>query len=381
MQKIEIIPVNSDKELNQFIEFNYELYKGNKYAVPELMMDMKETFNPEKNASYEFCEAQLYLAKKDGKVVGRVAAIINRRANETWNVKNVRFGWIDFIEDIEVCRALIDTVIAWGKERGMTDIQGPMGFIDFDREGMLTEGFDWLGTMSTFYNYPYYPQYLEQLGFEKEAEWMELHIPVPEVVPEKFMRIGELVRKRNNVHIKKMNGKEDLFKNGYGQKIFDVLNAAYSPLFGFSLLSQKQIDQIVKSYFPLLNMEMITLVETDDTNEVVCVGITMPSIARGLQKSRGKLFPFGWYHILKSLKWKYEDGVEMLLYAATPEWQGRGVVALLFTDLIPIYQRLGFKWAETNCILEDNYKSLSVWQYLEHSVPKRRRCYHKQISD
>jgi len=379
MANIEIRKIESKKDINKFIEFNYQLYKGNPYAVPDLAFDMRNIFNPKKNPGLEFSDMQLFLAYKDGEIAGRVVGIINHKANKTWNVKNVRFGWIDFIEDIEVCKALLKAVEDWGKERGMTHIQGPMGIKDTDKEGMLTEGFDRLGTMSTFYNYPYYPKFVEQLGYTKEAEWLELRMPVPEKVPEKYTKIGKIVMQRNNVHIKKLNGREDIFKRGYGRKIFKLIDDAYSPLYGYSRMTERQIDELVNTYLPLIDLNMVTLIETDDTNELVCVGISMPSIVRALQKSGGKLLPFGWFHILKSLKFKHEDGVELLLIAVLPEWQGRGVNALLFTDLIPIYQKMGFKWAETNCILEDNFKNLGAWNHLNPEIPKRRRCYGRDI--
>lgn len=379
MSTVIIKEVSSKKDLDAFICFNYELYKGNEYAVPDLYFDMVDTFDPKKNASLDFCEMQLFLAYRDGKVVGRVGAFINQRANETWNVKNVRFGWIDFIDDEEVSKALLDTVRDWGAKRGMTAMQGPLGMTDMDPEGMLIEGFDKIGTMATIYNYPYYPVHMDKYGMEKDADWIEMRIPVPDKVPEKYTRVSELTLKRHNLRIKKLNGKKDLFDRGYGQKIFDLINEAYAPLFGYSKMTQKQIDGYVKNYLPLVDMRMVTLVEDVDTNEVVAVGVSMPSIVRALQKAGGKLFPFGWFHVLKSLKWKHEDGVELLLVAVKPEYQNKGVNALLFADLIPIYQKMGFKWAETNPQLEFNVKGQAQWQYLEHTVPKRRRCYKKDI--
>lgn len=379
MSLITVKEVSSKKDLDAFICFNYDLYKGSPYAVPELYSDLKKTFDPKENAAFEFCIAKLYLAYKDGKIAGRVAALINNRANETWNVKKVRFGWIDFIEDIEVCKALLEKVEEFGREHGMTDIQGPMGFTDFDREGMLVDGFDKLGTMSTIYNYAYYPKFLEELGYGKDADWIEMKMPVPDSIPDKYARVSELTMKRYKLRIKKLNGNDDLFNKGYGQKIFEVLNEAYAPLFGFSRLTQKQIDQYVKAYLPMADMRMITLVESEETNEVVALGISIPSIVRALQKSRGKLFPFGWFHILKSLKWKHEDGVELLLIAVLPEYQGKGINALLFNDLIPVYQKMGFKWAETNAQLETNVKGQAQWAYLNPEIPKRRRCYVKTL--
>ena len=379
MSDIIIKEVSSKKDLDAFICFNYDLYKGNAYAVPDLYVDMQDTFNPAKNASLEFCEMQLFLAYRDGKVVGRVGAFINRNANETWKVRNVRFGWIDFIDDMEVSKALLDTVTEWGRKRGMTAMQGPLGMTDMDPEGMLIEGFDQLGTMATIYNYPYYPVHMEAYGMEKDADWIEMKMPVPDKVPDKYARVSEITLKRHNLRIKKLDGKKDIFDRGYGQKIFDLINEAYAPLFGYSKMTQRQIDGYVKNYLPLVDLRMVTLVEDCGTNEVVAVGISMPSIVRALQKANGRLLPFGWFHLLKSLKWKHEDGVELLLVAVKPEYQNKGVNALLFADLIPVYQKMGFKWAETNPQLELNVKGQAQWQYLEHTVPKRRRCYRKDI--
>ncbi|MCI5743650.1 MAG: N-acetyltransferase, partial [Bacteroides sp.] len=243
--------VTSPKELKSFIRFNYELYKNNPYSVPDLYDDMLNTFSPEKNAAFEFCEADYFLAYKDNKLVGRVAAIINRRANETWNKKEVRFGWIDFIDDLEVSKALLATVEDWGRQRGMEAIVGPLGFTDMDAEGMLVEGFDQLGTMATIYNYPYYPEHMEKLGYEKEADWVEFKLTVPDKLPEKFVRISEIILQKYNLKIKKLSRKELKEKN-YGQRIFDLINEAYAPLYGYSKMTQRQIDQYIKMYLPLI---------------------------------------------------------------------------------------------------------------------------------
>lgn len=377
---ITVKPIKSSgKDLKQFIEFNYELYKGNTCNVPDLYMDLEETFSPKGNPGLEFSEMQLFLAyNEEGKIVGRVAAIINRRANETWNVKNVRFGWFDFIDDIEVSKALLNAVSEWGKTRGMTDIQGPLGITDMDKEGMLIEGFDQLGTMNTYYNYEYYPRHMETLGYEKEADWVEMRMLVPDAIPDKYVRVGELTMQRYKLHIKKVT-KDDINKRGYGQKIFDLINDAYAPLFGYSKMTQKQIDYYVKTYLRLLPLDMVTLVEEDETNDLICVGISMPSIVRALQKSGGKMLPFGWFHLVKSLFLKHEEGIELLLIAARKDYQNRGVTALLFQDLIPIYQKMGFKWAETNVILETNAKNLTQWGYLNPKIVKRRRCWKKDL--
>lgn len=378
MPNIEIIAVKNSRDLDRFINFNYELYKGSKYAVPELYMDLKGMFNPKKNAALRFCEAQPYIAVRDGKVVGRIVGIINTRANETWNIKTARFGWIDFIDDIEVSRALIDTVSEWGRERGMDSLQGPMGFTDFDREGMLYDGYDVQGTMSTYYNYPYYNDHMEKLGLEKEVDWVERKVIYPDKMPEKYARIAEIAAKRSNLRIMKITSMKQLNEGDWGTKIFELMNDSYAPLFGYSRVDDEQIKQLVKTYLPLVDLKMQSFI-VNDKDELVGCGLSMPSIVKALQKSGGKLFPFGWYHLLKSLKWKHEDGVELLLVAVRPDYQGKGVNALIFFDLIPIFGEMGFKWAETNPQLETNFQSQAQWSYLENYIVKRRRCYKKEL--
>lgn len=370
--------VDGKADLKRFIRFNYEMYKDNKYSVPDLYEDMVNTFSPKKNAAFEFCEADYFLAYRDGKLVGRVAAIINNRANETWHKKAVRFGWIDFIDDDEVSKALIDTVAAWGKERGMDVLEGPLGFTDMDAEGMLTEGFDQLGTMATIYNYPYYPQHMERLGLEKEMDWIEMKLIVPEAVPDKYTRIAEVVKKKFHLHVRKLKNMREIRRERLGYKIFELINEAYTPLFGYSQMTKGQIDQYVKTYLPILDLEMVTLVENEE-NELVGVGISMASLSTALQRAKGKLFPFGWFYLLKSLYIKRPPVLDLLLVAVKPEYQNMGVNALLFADLIPVYIKKGFEWGETNPELEINEKVQSQWQYLEGKVHKRRRCYSKHI--
>ncbi len=369
--------VSSKKELKTFIRFNYELYKGNPYSVPDLYDDMLGTFSPKRNAAFEFCEADYFLAYNNNKVVGRVAAIINKRANETWNKKEVRFGWIDFIDDIEVSEALLNTVARWGKERGMEAMVGPLGFTDMDAEGMLIEGFDQLSTMSTIYNFPYYPQHLEKLGFEKEADWVEFKLTVPDKLPEKFVRISEIILQKYKLRIKKLKRKEIKTKN-YGQKIFDLINEAYAPLYGYSKMTQRQINQYIKMYLPLIDLRMVSLVE-DENSELIAVGISMPSLSEALQKAEGKMLPFGWYHLLKALFFKKPKVLDLLLVGVKPEYQSKGVNALLFYDLVPVYQQMGFKYGESNPELELNKKVQSQWSAFESVQHKRRRAYKKML--
>ena len=307
---ITIKKVTSRKELKTFIRFNYELYKNNPYSVPDLLGDMLNTYDRNKNAAFEFCEADYFLAYKDGRLVGRVAAIINHRANERWKVKNVRFGWIDFIDDEEVSAALLQTVENWGRERGMEAMQGPLGFTDMDAEGMLVEGFDQLSTMATIYNYPYYSKHMERYGMEKDVDWVEYRIKVPTDEPDKHKRISALVQKKFGLQIKKYKSSKKIARE-YGQKIFELVNEAYAPLYGYSPLSEGQIRQYVKMYLPILDLDMVTLV-TDAEGELVAVGISMPSLSEALQKAKGKFFPFGWFHLLKALFWKHPPVLSIL---------------------------------------------------------------------
>ena len=375
---IEIKQVTTRRELKRFIRLNYEMYKDNAFAVPDLYEDMLKTFSRDKNPAFEFCEADYFLAYKEGRLVGRVAAIINRRANATWQKQTVRFGWIDFVDDEDVSRALIDTVAAWGRERGMTEMEGPLGFTDMDAEGMLTEGFDQLSTMATIYNYPYYPQHMERLGLTKAMDWIEMKLMVPPQVPDKYVRIAEIVKQKYNLHVRKLKSVREIKRTGIGQRIFDLINESYAPLFGYSQMTQAQIAQYVKEYLPILDLSLVTLIE-NERDELVGVGISMASLSTALQRAKGKMFPLGWWHLAKALYWKKPPIVDLLLVAVKPEYQNKGVNALLFTDLIPQYIRHKFVWAETNPELEVNDKVQSQWQYLENYLHKRRRCYRKDI--
>lgn len=375
---ITIKKVSTKKELKQFIRFNYEFYKKNPYSVPDLYSDMVNTFSRDKNAAFEFCEAEYFLAYKDGQLVGRIAGIINHRANEVWNKKDVRFGWIDFIDDLEVSSALLNAVEEWGKSKGMEHIQGPLGFTDFDAEGMLIEGFDQLSTMATIYNYPYYPEHMEKLGYEKDADWVEFKIYIPDDIPEKHRRISELIQKKYNLRIKKYTSAKKIGSE-YGQAIFELMNEAYKDFYGYSSLSQKQINQYVSTYLAILDLRMVTLV-VDAEDKLVAVGISMPSLSEALQKAKGKLAPFGWYYLLKALFMKRRAKMlDLLLVAVKPEYQNKGVNALLFYDLIPVYQKLGFIFAESNPELEMNGKVQAQWEYFETQQHKRRRAFTRKL--
>ncbi|MBQ9204382.1 MAG: N-acetyltransferase [Prevotella sp.] len=378
MSTIEIKSVKSRKELRQFVQFYYDLYRGNDYAVPYLFFDEIATLRHDKNPSFECCEAEYFMAFRDGKMVGRVAAIINRRANERWDRKQVRFGWFDFVDDTAVSTALLKAVEDWGRERGMTELAGPLGFIDTDREGMLVEGFDQLSTMYINYNYPYYPQHIEQMeGFEKANDWVELKVKVPEEVPDKFAKITEMVRKRYGLRVHKFT-RQELVDGGYGRKVFDLLNTTYKDLYGFSQLSDRQIDKLVNDYIKIADLNLVTAIM--DGDKMVGFGITFPSFSRAMQKTRdGRILPFGWWQLLKILKWHKTPIVDLLLIGVLPEYRSKGANALIFDDLIRWFQRYHFEWAETGPQMESNEGVLSQWQYLESTQHRRHRCYRKSL--
>ena len=382
MSLIEIKKVESKKDLKTFIDFHYDLYEGNEYDVPNLFSDEMNTLSQDKNAAFEFCEAEYYLAYKDGKLAGRVAAIINHKANNKWGKKSVRFGWIDFIDDREVSKALLDAVEKYGREKGMEDVVGPLGFTDMDPEGMLTWGFDQLGTMPTIYNFPYYPEHIEALeGFEVDNKYVEFKIMVPDEVPEKYAKIAMMIEKRYNLHVRKLTKKE-VFQGGMGQKIFDLINDTYKDLYGYSELSQKQIDQLIKSYLGFLDFNLITCIEdwTGGEHKLIGVGITMPSLAHALRKChRGRLLPFGWFHVLRAIKMHKTNIVDLLLIGILPEYRAKGANALLFADLIPWYQKYGIEWGETQVELETNAGVQGQWGALTPVMHKRRKCYKKII--
>ena len=378
MSKYKVKKVETEQEMTQFIRFSEQLYARCPYYVPYMESEIREYFDPKSNPGLEFSSIQPFLCiDVDGNVVGRIAGIINPVANQTWQVKNVRFGYIDFIDDIEVSGALLDAVAEWGRAQGMTRIQGPMGISDFDKEGMLVEDFDKVGSEVTIYNYPYYPKHMEQLGFQKEADWIQIRVDVPKEVPERFSHVSALLKKRYGWRVHKMTSRE-IEKEGYGRKVFQLLNEAYQPLFGFSKLSDRQVDAFVKKYLTLVDLNLAPCI-VDKEGNLIGIAVTMASLTRALQKSKGRLLPWGWYHLLKSLKWKHEDHVEMLLIAVKPEYQRLGVNALMFDDLIPVYNRYHFKYAETGPQLEDNEKELNQWRTLNPTFEKRRRCYGKEL--
>lgn len=374
---IEIRKVSSKKDLKIFVRFANRLYKGNPYYVPSMPFDDMGTFDPAQNGAYEFSEAELYLAYRDEKPVGRVAAIINHKANESWKVKQVRFGWIDFIDDIEVSSALLNAVAEFGRSRGMTQIVGPLGFTDFDPEGMMVEGFDRICTMALIYNHPYYPEHMKKLGYVKETGWLEHLITIPDTMPDKYARVAEVVQKRYDLKVRKLTRRQ-IQKEGYGRKFFKLINDTYCVLYGFSLLSDRQIDKYVNLYLSFVDVRMLTFIEDKDGN-LIAAGASIPSMARALQKCNGEILPFGWWHMLKAMFLKRSETVELLLIGVEPEWQKKGVVALLFMDLVENFRKLGFKYAETNAMLENNVNILSMFEPFEKEIHKRRWVFGKEL--
>ncbi len=369
--------VTSRKDLKIFARFANNLYKGNRFYVPSMPWDDLNTFDKKKNGAFEFCEAGFYLAYRGSEVVGRVAAIVNSKANEAWKVRQVRFGWFDFIDDIEVSRALLDKVIEFGRERGMTQIMGPLGFTDFDPEGMLVEGFDRLSTMALIYNHPYYPEHMKKLGYVKETGWVEYRITIPEELPERHIKLARLVMERNGLKIRKFTRRQ-VKKEKYGRKLFELINETYCVLYGYSLLSEKQIDLYVDVYLGLVDLRMVTFIEDSEGN-LIAAGVTMPSLSEALQKCRGELLPFGWWHLLKSMYLKKPDTLDLLLVGVKPEWQNKGVNSLLFLDLFKTVKDMGFKYAETNANLETNAKVQAMWAPFEKELHKRRWVFAKEI--
>ena len=363
-------------QLKKSVKFRINNYKVNDCYVPPLIFDEVNTLRPEGNPAFDFCEAQTWMAFRDNKPVGTITGIINRVANERTGVNSVRFGFVDFIDDKEVVDALFSTVEKWGREHGCTQIIGPLGFTDMDPEGMLIEGFDYLSTQATIYNHPYYPVHMERMGFEKDADWVEFRITVGDKVPERYVRIAKIVEQKYGLRTIKYTSRKKL-KNDYGQAIFQLINKAFDQLYGYTPLTERQIQHYINMYLGILRLELVSLI-VDKNDRLVGVGISIQSFSRAFQKCRGRLFPFGWFHLLRCLYGK-NDIVDLMLVAIDPEYQGKGVNSLLFTDLDAIYIKNGYKWAESNVELETNAKVQAQWQYFDYEQHRRRRSYVKPL--
>jgi hypothetical protein len=373
---IEIFKVGNRRQMNDFVDVAKSIYSGVEQYVPDLANDVRNLFNPKKNPGMQFSVIQPFVAYRNEMPVGRIVGIVNKKANAHWKEKSVRFSMIEFIDDIEVSRALIEAVSQWGQAQGMDTLQGPLGITDFDKEGMLVEDFHLTGSINTIYNLDYYPRHMEALGLEKAVDWVQIRINIPREIPARYQRVAQYCKEQMGLRVIKVT--PSMIRREYGRKVFQLLNEAYTPLFGFSKLSDEQIDHFLHQYLPVIDLQLVPVI-IDESNEVVGVAVTMGSISQAMRKADGSLWPLGWYHLLKALKWKPEDNAEMLLIAVRPDMQGYGVNALFFDDLIPIYNKYGFRWAETGPQLEDNVRELAQWKPLHPEIVKRRRCYFKKL--
>lgn len=375
---LKIVQVKNHNDLLKFIKFKTKLYKGSPYCVPPLTMDEVFLLTPSKNPSFEFCEAVQFLCYEDEKIVGRICAFINHRANQTWKQKHGRFGWYDFVERADVAQLLMDSAMAWLRERGMDALAGPLGFTDLDHEGMLVEGFDKVGTMATLYNHPYYPQYMQNMGFTEDASWVEYKVFVPEVLQERFAKMSTIVLQRNNLRELQFTSAKQLIRDGWGRKLFELINASYTSLYGFTPLSEKQIKHYIKQYVPLLRLELISLV-ADSNDRLIGIGVVLPSMSKALQKSQGQIFPFGMFSLLKALKAKKVKVCDLMLLAIHPDYQNKGVNAIIFASIIRVFQKLGTQYVESNPELEGNDKMRSQWDGFDYEQHKRRVAFIKKI--
>ncbi len=377
MPNIDVRKVTCRKEQDDFINIPKYIYKGCMQWVPDLDRDARMLFDRRRNPEPEHCHIQPFVAYCNDVPLGRVVGIVNHKTNERWQQRVVRFGQIEFIDDLDVSRALIEIVERWGRTFGMDTLQGPMGVTDFDKEGMLIDDFQLTGTMSTIYNLDYYPRHMEALGFRKEVDWVQIRINIPDKTPARYARTAQYVREQMGLRVIKLDT-PGIDKRHYAEQVMRLFNEAYRPIFGFAALSEAQIAAYLDRYLPIIDPKMVPIV-INEQHEVVGAAVTIGSLTQALQKTSGRLWPTGWWHLLKALKWRHEDTVEMLLVGVRPDYQGMGVNALFFDDLIPIYNQLGFKWAETGPQLEDNVRELSQWKPLKPEFVKRRRCYIKQI--
>ena len=374
---ITIKKVTTRSELKQFIRFANNLYADCEAYTPSLEIDELTTFDTKKNPAHEHCKYQCFLAYRDNKIVGRICGIINHIANERWECKKTRFDWFDFIDDTEVSTALLDAVCCWGKENGMTAINGPVGFTDFDHQGLLLKGFEYISPMASLYNFPYYERHYEAYGLTKEADWVEYRVYVPQEIPEKMERVAKIVSERYKVRIDKIHTVKEL-KKKYGYSYLDVIDKAYQPLYNFQPLTPRQKKYYSNMYFPMLNFDFVS-VAVNENDEIVGVGVGMPDISKALKETNGRLFPFGWIKLLKALHAKKMKCFDLLLIAVLPEYQNKGVNALFFHDQIPYFKKYGIEYAETTAILEDNSKNRSNFEYFPYDKHKLRRAYIKQI--
>ncbi|OVE80420.1 hypothetical protein BVY01_00380 [bacterium I07] len=371
---VDIKVVGTEKELKKFIRFPFELYHNNPYWVPPLFRNEWKSLYWNGNPSFEHSDVRYWLAYKDGLVVGRIAGIISHLYNDKWNKKYARFGWIDFIDDKEVVDRLMAATEAWAAGKGMTDLHGPLGFNEMDTAGMLVEGFEEMATLATVYSYPYYPEHMERLNYVKDTDWVEYELKVPDKPNETVRRVAEIALKRNKLHLLNASSRKELLP--YAKQIFEIINEAYEPLYGFVPITEQQVELYVDKYFKFIKPEFVPVV-LDESGRMAAFGITMPSLSVAFQKSKGRLFPFGFYYILKAMK--RNDRADLYLVAVRPELQGKGVNAILMHEMNQVFNRLGIEKVESNPELEANRKVQSQWKFYESRHHKTRRCYIKHL--
>ena len=367
--------VTTKKELKAFVHFPNVLYGKNPYYVPQIESMDLDTLTPGKNHAFEVCDAKFWLAYDEkGEIVGRVAGIVNRRYNEKRGKKTCRFGWIDFVDDKEVSKALMNTVELYACERGLDTMNGPMGFLTFDTAGVLVEGFDRLPTAYSKYNAPYYEQHLVDMGYVKDVDYVEYLIKVPEVIPERYARMAELVSIKNSLHQAPFHNRAEV--EPYLDGVFRCLNSAYSKLHGFTELSPGQCDDLKKRFVSNIDLDYVSIV-LDADDHVVGFGVALPSLSKAMQKAKGSLFPFGWMHMLKALR--QNDTIDLLLIAIDEKYQNKGVNAMIFDKFAQGITKNGIKYIESTRELEDNTSVQNLWRYLDHDLTKRARTYIKNL--
>ena len=378
MSEVQIVEVNNKKQLRKFVSLPNKVYKNVPQFVPAFYGDDMSDWDKSKNPAFQYCEARAFLAYRDGKIVGRIAGILNRQANEKWHTNRMRFSQVDFIDDPEVSKALFDTVEKWAVEKGCTELQGPLGFCDMDREGMLVEGYDRRNMFITYYNLPYYNEHLSRMGFHKDTDWVEYKINVPseqDEIYQKIRHLSEIVMKRGHFH------KADFTKRSqykpYIKDFFELVNVAYKELYGVVTLNQEQIDKYADKFIPLINPDYCCLV-LDEEENLVGFGVCCPSVADAMKKSKGKLFPFGWVRVLRALH--KNTAVDLLLIAVRPEMRSKGVNAVIIDHIMQSCIKNGIVYAETGPQLETNSKVLSQWREFDTEAHKRRRCYVKDLT-
>ena len=367
--------VVTKKDLKKWIEFPNKLYRDIEYYVPFLASDEEETFSIDKNPAYAFCETKLYLAYQGSEIVGRIAGLINYAYNQKWNKNAIRFTRFDFIDDFEVSQMLFDKVVCWGKENGLTEIMGPIGFTDMDHEGMLVEGFEEMNLSITFYNYPYYIKHMERLGMQKDIDWIEYRINVPETLDPRFEKISKHLIAKNGYEVVTYNSRKALYKDAF--EAFKIIDIAFSKLYGTVPLTPEVIKHAIDGYIPVVNLDYICSIKDKD-GKIIGFGVLVPSIAKALKKSNGKLFPLGIFRMLKALNGK-NDTLEMFFVAVHPDFQSLGLPAILIYALAKKIIGNGVKYCETGPMLETNTAVHSMWRHFEKRQHRRRRCYIKNI--